>query len=133
MPDRPPPIPCVGAVIRDGRGRFLLVQRANEPGRGLWSLPGGRVEPGESDAQALRREVAEEVGLHVQVGKLAGQVRRPGPTGTVFVIRDYLCTVTGGEPIPGTDALSARFARPGDVPVTPGLWAALADWGLLRP
>jgi 8-oxo-dGTP diphosphatase len=124
-------IPCVGAVIRDEQGRFLLVRRANEPGRGLWSLPGGRVEPGESDARALRREVAEEVGLQVRVGTLAGEVRRPGPAGTLFVIRDYLCTVTAGEPVPGTDALDARFAEPGDVAVTPGLWAALAGWGLV--
>ena len=131
VPDSPPLIPCVGAVIRDEQGRFLLVQRAHDPGRGLWSLPGGRVEPGESDAQALRREVAEEVGLDVRVGGLAGEVRRPGPAGAVFVIRDYLCSVTTGAPTPGTDALDARFAAPGDVPVTPGLWAALAAWALL--
>ena len=131
MPGWPRLIPCVGAVIRDGQGRFLLVQRANEPGRGLWSLPGGRVERGESDAQALRRELAEEVGLQVRVGTLAGEVRRPGPAGAVFVIRDYLCAVTAGEPIAGTDAMDARFAGPGDVPVTPGLWATLAGWDLL--
>ena len=126
-----PPIPCVGAVIRDAQGRFLLVQRANEPGHGLWSLPGGRVEPGETDAGALRREVAEEVGLQIRVGNLAGEVHRPGPAGTIFVIRDYVCTVTGGQPTPGTDALDARFAQPGDVPVTPGLWETLAAWNLL--
>ncbi|MGZ4618421.1 MAG: NUDIX hydrolase [Frankiaceae bacterium] len=131
MPGRPRLIPCVGAVIRGAQGRFLLVQRANEPDRGLWSLPGGRVEPGESDAQALHREVAEEVRLQVRVGTLAGEVRRAGPAGTLFVIRDYLCTVTAGEPIAGSDAMDARFAAPGDVPVTPGLWAALAEWDLL--
>ncbi|HYP24947.1 MAG TPA: NUDIX domain-containing protein, partial [Actinomycetota bacterium] len=55
---------AVGAiVVRDGR--LLMVQRANEPGAGLWSLPGGRVEHGEYLAAALRREVKEETGLDV--------------------------------------------------------------------
>src|SRR4051812_35800604 len=51
-------VPCVGAVVTDAEGRLLLVQRANEPGRGLWSIPGGRVEPGETARQAVVREVA---------------------------------------------------------------------------
>ena len=54
---------CVGAVVHDAAGRLLMVRRANEPGRGQWSLPGGRVEPGESDASALARELREETGL----------------------------------------------------------------------
>ena len=71
------------------------------------------------------------MGLQVRVGNLAGEVRRPGPAGTLFVIRDYLCTVTAGRADAGTDALDARFAAPGDVPVTPGLWETLAAWNLL--
>ena len=39
-------IPCVGAVIKDRDGRLLLIKRGHEPGAGLWSLPGGRIEPG---------------------------------------------------------------------------------------
>lgn len=46
-------IPCVGAVVTDGHGRLLLIRRGHAPGAGLWSLPGGRVEPGESDAAAV--------------------------------------------------------------------------------
>jgi hypothetical protein len=56
-------VPCVGGLIYDAAGRLLLVQRANEPGRGLWSLPGGRVEPGERPQEALAREIAEELGV----------------------------------------------------------------------
>ena len=69
-------IACVGGLAYDGVGRLLLVQRANEPGRGRWSVPGGRVEPGEDDAAALVREMHEETGLHVTPEALVGRVRR---------------------------------------------------------
>ena len=71
-------IPCVGAVIRDDEGRLLLIKRGHEPGAGLWSLPGGRIEPGETDTEALVREMREETGLTVKVGRRLGSVRRPG-------------------------------------------------------
>jgi 8-oxo-dGTP diphosphatase len=54
-----PRIPCVGAIIKDQSGRLLLIRRRNEPGAGLWSVPGGRIEPGETDQQAVVREVLE--------------------------------------------------------------------------
>ena len=65
-------IRCVGGIVHDAQGRLLLIKRANEPGRGRWSLPGGRVEPGETDAEAVVREVREETGLEVTPGPLAG-------------------------------------------------------------
>jgi 8-oxo-dGTP diphosphatase len=74
-------IPCVGAVIKDDQGRLLLIKRGHEPGAGLWSLPGGRIEAGETDAEALVREMREETGLAVQVGPLVGRVRRPATGG----------------------------------------------------
>src|SRR5580704_10554978 len=89
-------IPCAGAIIRDGDGRLLLIQRRNDPGAGLWSLPGGRIEPGESDEQAVVREVAEETGLVVICGRLIGAVERPGRPGSVYEIRDYAALVAGG-------------------------------------
>src|SRR5579875_2965008 len=49
-------IPCVGAIVKDDAGRLLLIRRGHEPDAGLWSVPGGRVEPGETDEQALVRE-----------------------------------------------------------------------------
>ena len=71
-------VPCVGALVHDDDGRLLVVRRGREPGRGLWSVPGGRVEPGESDTVAVEREVLEETGLHVTVGIRVGTVVRDG-------------------------------------------------------
>src|SRR4029450_2787370 len=78
-------VDCVGALVYDEERRLLVVRRANEPGRGLWSIPGGRVEPGEDDPAAVAREVAEETGLTVEVGDLVGEVERDGPQGTLYV------------------------------------------------
>ena len=130
----PERIPCVGAIITDPAGRLLLIQRGHDPGAGLWSLPGGRVEPGESDEQALIREVAEETGLVVAPGPLIGAVTRDAPGGRVFDIRDFGATVTGGTLAAGDDAADARWVSPagiGALPVTAGLVEALREWGVL--
>ncbi|MEM2321289.1 MAG: NUDIX hydrolase [Candidatus Bathyarchaeia archaeon] len=63
------PLVGVGAVVH-ANGRFLLIRRANEPGKGLWSIPGGLVEVGESIRDAVKREVEEETGVKVEVGHL---------------------------------------------------------------
>ena len=101
-------IPCVGAILTDGE-RILLIRRGHEPEAGRWSLPGGRIEPGETDQQALVREVREETGLEVIPGPLVGAVDRPAPGGRVLVIRDYAATVTGGTLAAGDDADDARW------------------------
>ena len=127
-------IPCVGAIIRDAAGRLLLIRRGHEPEAGSWSLPGGRVEPGESDAQALVREMREETGLIVQPGPLVGAVERPGPGGSVLEIRDYAATVIGGTLAAGDDAADARWVAAADVArlaLTTGLADALTAWGVL--
>lgn len=129
-------IPCVGAIVRDGAGRLLLVQRGHDPEAGRWSLPGGRVEAGETDAEALAREMREETGLIVTAGPLVGAVERPGSDGTVLDIRDYEATVTGGRLAAGDDAVAARWVAAADVtalPLTTGLAGALRDWGVLAP
>ncbi len=127
-------IRCVGAIITDGEGRLLLIKRGHAPEAGRWSLPGGRAKPGESDPQAVVREVAEETGLRVAAGRLVGVVERPGPDGTVFDIRDYAATVTGGRLAAGDDAEDARWVHPRDLdrlPLTSGLAGTLASWGVL--
>ena len=128
-------IPCVGAVIKDDRGRLLLIKRGHAPGAGLWSLPGGRIEPGETDAEALVREMCEETGLVVEVGQLIGTVRRPAQDGDALDIRDYAATVTGGTLRPGDDAADARWVETTDLrslAITAGLIEALISWGVLE-
>ena len=124
----------MGAIVTDEAGRLLLIQRGHEPETGRWSLPGGRIEPGESDAQAVVRETREETGLQVTCGALVGSVERPGPRGTVLDIRDYSATVTGGTLTAGDDAADARWVAPGELDsleITEGLVDALTEWGVL--
>ena len=128
-----PRVPCVGAIIKDEAGRLLLIQRGHEPETGRWSLPGGRIEPGESDEQAVVRETREETGLQVRCGALIGSVERPGLRG-LLDIRDYAATVTGGALAPGDDAADARWVSPADLaalPLTSGLAETLTAWGVL--
>jgi 8-oxo-dGTP diphosphatase len=122
-------IPCVGGLTYDAAGRLLLVRRANEPGRGLWSLPGGRVEPGEDDAAALVREMAEETGLVVEPAALVGRVRRGA-----YEIADYRCRVVGGSLLAGDDALDARWCDAAtllQLPLVPRLLDTLREWDAL--
>ena len=127
-------IPCVGAVIKDGQGRLLLIKRGHAPAAGLWSLPGGRIEPGETDAEALVREMREETGLVIEAGQLIGTARRPAQDGSVFDIRDYAAAVIGGTLRPGDDAVDARWVDASELaslPLTGGLVETLTGWGVL--
>jgi 8-oxo-dGTP diphosphatase len=131
-------VPCAGAIVRDEAERLLLIRRRNEPGAGLWSLPGGRIEPGETDQQAVVREMTEETGLVVTCGRLVGAVERPGRPGSVYEIRDYAALVTGGTLAAGDDAADARWFTPAQAEaldaagqLTDGLVAALRSWGVL--
>ena len=129
------PVPCVGAVVHDDAGRILLVRRGRAPATGLWSIPGGRIETGESDADAVVREVREETGLIVAVGRLAGRVVRAGPGGVVYDIADYECQAVGGDLVAGDDAADVRWVSREELrslPTTEGLVEVLAEWGLLR-
>lgn len=134
-------IACVGGIVVDeshGVRRVLLVLRGREPARGTWSVPGGRVEAGESDVTATAREVLEETGLRVQVGRLVGTVERDAPGGGVYVIRDHLC-----RPDQGVDVDAVRGADDADeaawftteeiqmLDCSPGLVEALTGWGVL--
>lgn len=126
-------IPCVGAVVFDEAGRLLLVKRANPPAKGMWSLPGGRLEVGETAEQGVVREVLEETGLVVRVEREVGTVERKAPSGDTYVIRDFLC-VGAGEPVAADDAADARFVTPVELlelPTSEGLVEALTGWNLL--
>ena len=128
-------IPCVGALVHDDAGRLLVVRRARDPGAGRWSVPGGRVEVGESDEQAVVREVLEETSLHVVVGMRVGTVQRPGPRATIYDIRDYACSLAvATPPVAGDDAAEVRWVSRGELKeldLADGLWAALVEWGML--
>jgi len=127
-------IPCVGAIIKDPGGRLLLIKRGHAPQAGRWSLPGGRVEPGESDQQAVIREIREETGLEVECDQLVGSVKRLLPPDAVLEISDYAATVTGGTLVAGDDAAEVRWVSPAEMerlPLTSGLAETLAGWGVL--
>src|SRR3954452_20723611 len=135
-------IDCVGGIVLDEPPgddvRLLLVLRGQEPSKGRWSVPGGRVEPGEDDATATAREVLEETGLAVEVGRLVGTVERDAPAGGVYVIRDYLCRLAPDADLAavraGDDADDARWFTPAEIAnlaCAPGLVEALTEWGVL--
>jgi len=102
------PVVGVGAVVvRDGKA--LIIKRGHEPRKGEWSLPGGRVELGESLVEALKREIKEETGLDVEPGEVIESFDRihRDPDGRVryhFVIVDYVCRVSSGDAVAGSDA-----------------------------
>lgn len=112
-------IVCAGAVVRDDAGRLLLVRRGHAPAKGAWSLPGGRVEPGEIPAQAAAREVREETGLDVAVGDLIATVTVMG-----YLVHDFAATVISGTLTAGDDASDVRWCALDDLPamsLSPGL------------
>ena len=111
------PIVGVGAVVVH-QGRVLLIERANEPLKGEWSLPGGALELGETLEEGVVREVLEETGLRVEPVRVvevfdrisrddAGQVRYH------FVLVDFLCHLSKGESADAvqcaSDAVRARW------------------------
>jgi len=101
----------VGAVVIDD-GRLLLVQRGRPPGEGLWAVPGGKVNFGESMIDAVKREVLEETGLHVTPGRViwAGDSIGDGqPPAWHYCLVDFLCTFDGGELQAADDAADAAW------------------------
>jgi 8-oxo-dGTP diphosphatase len=127
-------VAAVGAIaVRDGC--LLLIRRGHAPSRGRWSLPGGRVEPGETAQQAVVREVAEETGLAVEVGALVGEVRRVGPAGVTYQIQDFLVTVSGATTaVAGDDATKVAWVPLDDVSgyrLSAGLLRTLRAWAVI--
>jgi acetyl-CoA carboxylase carboxyl transferase subunit beta len=120
-------IQAAGAVVTDAAGRVLLVLRGHEPQTGLWSIPGGRVEPGETHAQAAVREVLEETGLAVRVMRELGVVELPSNDGTVFEAHDFLAEVVSGELHAADDAADAAWFTADELSGLP-LTIGLLDW-----
>ena len=134
------PVHCaVGAIVLD-KGALLLVKRDREPAKGQWSLPGGRVETGETLREALLREVREETGIDVEVDGLIGVAERivrddDGDVAFHYVILDYVCTPRSTTVKAGDDASEARWVPVGelaDMHLTAGLLEFLADRGVLE-
>ncbi len=105
------------------------MRRGHAPGRGKWSLPGGRIEVGETGAEAAEREVFEETGLRVEVGQLLATV-----TLGRYVVEDFAATVIGGTLSAGDDADEVRWCLPEEMrrlPMTAGLVDELRRMGAL--
>jgi len=108
---------AVGAIVVDDSSpddrRIVLVRRAKPPMAGRWSLPGGKLEFGETIESALMREIFEESGLQVQIGSLV-EIVEVIDSPYHYVILDYVCRRTGGELRPGDDASEVVLVRPMD-------------------
>ena len=118
---------CVGAVAVDDE-RLLLVRRRNPPAAGSWSVPGGRVEPGETVGEAVVREVREETGLEALCGSLLGWVERIGEDHH-FVILDFVVEVLEPvDPVAGDDAIEAAWIPLTDVAEMTDLVDGLAEF-----
>jgi 8-oxo-dGTP diphosphatase len=108
------PIVGVGAVILNEQSEVVLIRRSKEPRGGEWSIPGGRVEWGETLHEALLREVREETGLLVEIGGLIDVVDAVtrSPSGEVaghYVLVDFVTRPVGGELCAGSDAAEALW------------------------
>ena len=109
------PVVGVGAIILDGN-RVLLVRRANAPLKGVWSIPGGRLELGETLTEGLRREIREETGLRIEILDQVEVFERimrdnDGRVQYHYVLVDYLCEPAGGVLRAADDADDARWVE----------------------
>ena len=105
-------------MIRKG-DEYLLIKRASEPDKGLWSVPGGMVEVGEKVEEAAIREAKEETGLEIEIVKDLGAVDKivrddVGKIKYHFIIIDYLAEPVSGEMHHHDDALDAKWVQPRD-------------------
>jgi 8-oxo-dGTP diphosphatase len=106
----PVPIPAVGVVCLRG-GEVLLIRRGTPPRLGEWSLPGGRIEPGEGVRAAALRELREETGVEAELADLLDVVDGifPGEPPRHYVLIDFAARWISGEPVAGDDAAEAAF------------------------
>ena len=104
---------AVGAVVFS-ENKILLVKRSNHPAKGMWAVPGGKIQAGETMQQALVREIKEETGLDIRVGEIVfvfDVIRHDEQKELSFhyVIIDFFCDLLGGELKAGDDAREVRW------------------------
>jgi 8-oxo-dGTP diphosphatase len=119
-----PQLAVSAAIFRDGK--ILLVRRARSPGKGFYSLPGGRVEFGESLHTALHREVDEETALKIRIVELAGwrEVLPGAGGGGHYMVMSFAARWSSGEPVLNDELDDFKWLEPdglGDLRVTGGL------------
>ena len=134
MPSTTVPICCVGAVLVRNQ-KILLIQRKNSPAKNLWSIPGGRLNQGESWQAAVEREVREETALVASCGSLIGWVERKYDDRR-YLIADFQIEADNlEEASPGDDAIDLVFAsrrQRGELELTPGLIEFLTQHTVLN-
>lgn len=120
------PVPAVGVVCFNAAGEVLLIRRGTQPRLGEWSIPGGRLEWGETTKAAALRELKEETGVEAELVGLIDVVdgiftsRSHGDVTRHYVLIDYVARHISGIPIAGDDAAEAKFVA----------WADLTNYGL---
>lgn len=130
------PVIGVGGIALE-EGRLLLVKRSRPPYAGIWSLPGGKLDRGETIESALIREMREETGLQIEVGGYAGLLESifPDNSKSHYVILDYYVHVLGGTLKAADDAADARWFELEEIrtiPTTPMLVESLERFGILE-
>ena len=130
-----PQLAVSAAIFRDDK--ILLVRRARSPGKGFYSLPGGRVEFGESLHTALHREVDEETSLKIDIVGLAGwREVLPGTGGGHYLIMSFAARWSSGDPVLNEELDDFRWLAPdalGALNLTDGLADVIRSaWGLFR-
>jgi 8-oxo-dGTP diphosphatase len=119
--DHPKPTPAVGVVCFNAAGDVLLIQRGTPPRLGEWSIPGGRLEWGETTKAAALRELKEETGVEAELVGLIDVVdgiftsRTSGDITRHYVLIDYVARHISGAPVAGDDAAEARFVARADL------------------
>ena len=133
------PIAGVGAVVFK-EGKILTIKRAQEPSKGKWSIPGGRIELGETAFEAARREVKEECSIEVEIERVLDSVDNiirdeDGRVRYHFIIIDLLAKYVSGEIKAQSDAEECCWVTPQELvklDVTPMLRDMLTRQGILK-
>jgi 8-oxo-dGTP diphosphatase len=125
---------CVGAIAIEGE-QLLLIRRGHGPAAGEWSVPGGRVEPGELLAEAVVRELREETGLEGVCAAFIGWVERIGEDFHHVILDFNVTLLEGTDPVAGDDAVEAAWvplAEVAELNLVDGLAEFLHEHGILE-